>query len=153
MTQFQLWSRSTEDTLMIGERLGHMAEAGDLFALDGDLGAGKTHFSKGLAKGLGVQAMVNSPTFTILKVYNGRLPFYHIDAYRLDEDGEEDLGLLEYMEGEGVTVVEWASILRTQLPKNRIDITLKHVDDHVRKLDVYSNHDRYEPVFKELTKR
>ncbi|QQK75238.1 tRNA (adenosine(37)-N6)-threonylcarbamoyltransferase complex ATPase subunit type 1 TsaE [Salicibibacter cibarius] len=150
MSQFQFVSHSTEETMRIAERLGQEAEAGDLFALDGDLGAGKTHFSKGLAKGLGVEAMVNSPTFTILKVYNGRLPFYHIDAYRLDENEEEELGLEEYMEGSGVTVVEWASNLRTQLPGRRVNITFKRVDEQERELIVCTDHVRFERIFKEF---
>ncbi|SDJ31330.1 tRNA (adenosine(37)-N6)-threonylcarbamoyltransferase complex ATPase subunit type 1 TsaE [Natribacillus halophilus] len=146
MSQYQLLSHSTEDTVDIGERLGQSAASGDLFALDGDLGAGKTHFSKGLAKGLGVKEMVNSPTFTILKVYNGRLHFYHIDAYRL---GEEDVGLDEYIEGDGVTVVEWANNM--ELPEQRVNITFKRIDEHVRALYVDTKERRYEQIFKELT--
>ncbi|QQK79206.1 tRNA (adenosine(37)-N6)-threonylcarbamoyltransferase complex ATPase subunit type 1 TsaE [Salicibibacter cibi] len=151
MSQFQFISRSTEETMRIAERLGKKAKAGDLFALDGDLGAGKTHFSKGLAKGLGVEAMVNSPTFTILKVYNGCLPFYHIDAYRLDENEEEELGLEEYMDGNGVTVVEWASNLRTQLPSRRVNITFKRVDEQEREWIVCTDHTRFQHIFKEFT--
>lgn len=150
MSQFQFVSRSTEETMGIAERLGQEAEAGDLFALDGDLGAGKTHFSKGLAKGLGVEAMVNSPTFTILKVYNGRLPFYHIDAYRLDENEEEELGLDEYMDDDGVTAVEWAGNLQTQLPSRRVMITFKRTAEQERELIVCTDNARFEQIFKEF---
>ncbi|AXF57396.1 tRNA (adenosine(37)-N6)-threonylcarbamoyltransferase complex ATPase subunit type 1 TsaE [Salicibibacter kimchii] len=151
MFQVQFVSCSTEETMRIAERFGQEAGAGDLFALDGDLGAGKTHFSKGLAKGLGIKAMVNSPTFTILKVYNGRLPFYHIDAYRLDENEEEELGLDEYMDGGGVTVVEWAGNIQTQLPNRRVTITFKRTNEQERELIVCTDSPRFEQIFKEFT--
>lgn len=85
MREYEILTNDTEETMRLGEQLGQVAKPGDVYTLDGDLGAGKTHFSKGFGKGLGVQGNINSPTFTIIKEYKGRLPFYHIDAYRLDE--------------------------------------------------------------------
>lgn len=95
------------------EKLGSLLQPGDVLALEGDLGAGKTTFTKGLAKGLDIKRNVNSPTFTIIKEYHGRLPLYHMDVYRV-EDSFEDLGFDEYFDGNGVTVVEWAHLVKEQ---------------------------------------
>ena len=101
--------------------------------LEGDLGAGKTAFTKGLAKGLGVTRMVNSPTFTIIKEYMGSLPLYHMDVYRVSES-EEDLGFDEYFEGDGVTVVEWAHLIKDHLPEEILTIYIYRLSDTSRLL-------------------
>ena len=118
MKQFEWISYGEEETERFAFRW-LMGLSGDVIALEGDLGAGKTAFTKGLAKGLGVTRTVNSPTFTIIKEYQGRLPLYHMDVYRVSES-EEDLGFDEYFEGEGVTVVEWAHLIKEQLPEEPI---------------------------------
>ena len=105
-----------EETLQFAVSLAQRLLGGDVIALEGDLGAGKTAFTKGLAKGLGVTRTVNSPTFTIIKEYQGRLPLYHMDVYRVSES-EEDLGFDEYFDGDGVTVIEWAHLIKEQLPE------------------------------------
>lgn len=105
---FEWISTSVKETQQMAERLARYLKPGDVLALDGDLGAGKTNFTQGLARGLGVTAVVNSPTFTIIKEYSGRYPLYHMDVYRL-EDEWEDLGFDEYFYGDGITVVEWPS--------------------------------------------
>ena len=111
-------SSSPEETLEIGRRLGESAQAGEIYALEGDLGTGKTVFCKGFAEGLGITDTVNSPTFTILQIYeDGRLPLYHFDVYRIEEPEEmEEVGLDEYMEGDGVCLIEWAGRIAELLP-------------------------------------
>lgn len=131
------------------EKLGSLLQPGDVLALEGDLGAGKTTFTKGLAKGLDIKRNVNSPTFTIIKEYHGRLPLYHMDVYRV-EDSFEDLGFDEYFEGNGVTVVEWAHLVKEQLPEELLTIYL-YLDDHdSRRLVLEPKGKRYEELCKEI---
>lgn len=141
-------SNSAEETKLIGERLASLLEAGDVLTLEGDLGAGKTTFTKGIAKGLGVKRTVNSPTFTIVKEYEGRLPLYHMDVYRL-EDSDEDIGFDEYFNGNGVSVVEWAQFIEEYLPTNRLDIRIKYNGDS-RILEFLSNGSHFESIINEL---
>ncbi|MCM3786656.1 tRNA (adenosine(37)-N6)-threonylcarbamoyltransferase complex ATPase subunit type 1 TsaE [Neobacillus mesonae] len=101
-----------------------MAVPGSVIALDGDLGAGKTAFSKYFAKHLGVDGVVNSPTFTLIKEYEGRLPLYHMDVYRISLDEAEGLGLDEYFYGDGVSLVEWSSIITELLPEAHLHIQM-----------------------------
>ena len=100
-------STSAEETFAIGRRLAELAQPGDIYALSGDLGVGKTVFTKGFAAGLGITEPVNSPTFTILQIYEGgRLPLYHFDVYRIEEPEEmEEVGLDEYLFGQGVSLI------------------------------------------------
>ena len=111
---------SSEETFGLGEELGGKAAAGEIYALSGDLGTGKTVFAQGFAKGLGINEYVNSPTFTILQVYeDGRLPLYHFDVYRIEEPEEmEEIGFEDYFYGDGVTLIEWAELIRELLPEN-----------------------------------
>lgn len=149
MKPFEYKSSSAEATLVFAERLGGMLISGDVLTLEGDLGAGKTTFTKGIAKGLGIKRMVNSPTFTIIKEYHGRLPLYHMDVYRVT-DQAEDLGFNEYFEGEGVTVVEWAHLIGDQLPADRLEIQLYHEPDGGRNLIFKPKGLRYERLCEEL---
>ncbi|MFD1347540.1 tRNA (adenosine(37)-N6)-threonylcarbamoyltransferase complex ATPase subunit type 1 TsaE [Oceanobacillus caeni] len=148
MSKHQMVSNSAEETNLIGERLASLLEAGDVLTLEGDLGAGKTTFTKGIAKGLGVKRTVNSPTFTIVKEYEGRLPLYHMDVYRL-EDSDEDIGFDEYFNGNGVSVVEWAQFIEEYLPTNRLDIRIKYNGDS-RILEFLSNSSHFESIINEL---
>ncbi|MBP5154788.1 MAG: tRNA (adenosine(37)-N6)-threonylcarbamoyltransferase complex ATPase subunit type 1 TsaE [Lachnospiraceae bacterium] len=118
---------SERETLAFARRLGEQAKAGDVYALDGDLGAGKTVFAKGFAAGLGVPGTVSSPTFTIIQVHEGgRLPLYHMDVYRLsDEDELEAVGAEEMLRGDGVCLVEWACLVRGLLPPETTRITIE----------------------------
>ena len=122
----RLVTRSAAETRALGRALGSAAPPGTLVALSGPLGAGKTVLTKGLADGLGVTSVVNSPTFVLMNEHAGRLRLFHVDAYRLD-DPEEALaaGLLDEREAEGVTVVEWADRLDGWLPQERLDIVLE----------------------------
>lgn len=135
--------------MAFSERLGSLLQPGDVLALEGDLGAGKTTFTKGLAKGLNITRNVNSPTFTIIKEYQGRLPLYHMDVYRV-EDSFEDLGFDEYFEGNGVTVVEWAHLVKEQLPEELLTIYLYLDDIDSRKLVLEPRGKRYEELCKEI---
>lgn len=148
MSKHQIISNNAEETELIGERLASLLEAGDVLTLEGDLGAGKTTFTKGIAKGLGVSRTVNSPTFTIVKEYEGRLPLYHMDVYRL-EDSDEDIGFDEYFNGGGVSVVEWAQFIEDYLPINRLDIRIKYNGDS-RILEFLSNSSHFESKINEL---
>ncbi|WP_442597628.1 tRNA (adenosine(37)-N6)-threonylcarbamoyltransferase complex ATPase subunit type 1 TsaE [Neobacillus sp. D3-1R] len=145
---FQYISKSAEETKVFAQSLAKLLKPGDVIALEGDLGAGKTTFTKGLAEGLGIKRNVNSPTFTIIKEYQGNLPLYHMDVYRL-EDIYEDLGFDEYFEGAGVTVVEWAHLIKDQLPTQILTIYLTH-DDGNRKITLTPSGNRYEELCKEI---
>ena len=111
----------------MGMRLGQEAKAGQVFTLTGDLGVGKTVFTQGLAKGLGIEEAVNSPTFTIVQIYEGgRLPFYHFDVYRIGDIEEMDeVGFEDYAMGDGVSLIEWANLIEEILPEKRTDILIE----------------------------
>lgn len=120
-------SNSPEETFRVGKELGERAYAGQVFTLTGDLGVGKTVFTQGLAKGLGIDESVNSPTFTIVQEYDGgRLPFYHFDVYRIGDIEEmEEVGFDDYVMGEGVSLIEWADLIREILPDKRTEILIE----------------------------
>lgn len=116
-----------EDTYAIGKNLAEQAAPGSVYCLNGDLGTGKTVFTQGFAAGLGIAGPVNSPTFTILQVYeDGRLPLYHFDVYRI-EDPEEmyEVGCEEYFTAGGVCLVEWAELIREMIPEDAVQITIE----------------------------
>ncbi|WP_101844958.1 tRNA (adenosine(37)-N6)-threonylcarbamoyltransferase complex ATPase subunit type 1 TsaE [Halobacillus sp. Marseille-P3879] len=145
-----IWkTHSEEETKEFAEQLGRLLTAGDVLTLEGGLGAGKTTFTKGLAQGLGVKRTVNSPTFTIIKEYMGRLPFYHMDVYRLEES-DEDLGFEEFFHSEGVTVVEWSQFIEDYLPEERLDIVITQVSETSRTISVTPRSPHFEQVCKEL---
>lgn len=124
---------SLEETQDIAKIIGSVAQSGDVIILSGDLGAGKTTMTKGIAKGLEIDQMIKSPTYTIIREYQqGRIPLYHMDVYRI-EDGADDLGLEEYFEGDGLSVVEWGKLLGEFLPVDYLDITLTKDSDNMEK--------------------
>lgn len=127
-SRYEYASMGEADTDKLAAALGELAEAGTVLTLDGDLGAGKTRFSQAFAKALGVPGVVNSPTFTIIKEYEGRLPFYHMDVYRLSVEEADELGLDDYFYGEGVTLVEWASLIEELLPSERLELRIERVE-------------------------
>lgn len=118
-------SFQAEDTFSLGKRLGLSAKKGEIYCLNGELGTGKTVFTKGFAKGLGILEPISSPTFTIIQVYEeGRLPLYHFDVYRIsDLDEMDEIGYEEYFFGEGVTLIEWSSLVEDLIPSSA-----KHID-------------------------
>jgi tRNA threonylcarbamoyladenosine biosynthesis protein TsaE len=122
-----LETRSPEQTFQIGVELAKKAIPGQVFTLTGDLGVGKTVFTQGFAHGLGITEPVNSPTFTIVQVYEGgRLPFYHFDVYRIgDVEEMDEVGFDEYVMGEGVSLIEWANLIEEILPERRTEIIIE----------------------------
>lgn len=141
-------THSYEETVALGEKLGKLLSKGTTLALKGDLAGGKTTFTKGIGKALNISQVINSPTFTILKIYNGDLPLYHIDAYRL-ENNNYDLGMDEY-EDEGIMVVEWPEYYKDYLPEDYIEIDFTYIDDNSREINFVSHGNKYEDIVKEM---
>lgn len=142
-------SEEEAHTEAIASSLADIVQAGDVITLTGELGVGKTHFTKGLAKGLGIIERVTSPTFTIVKEYEGRLPLYHLDVYRL-EHSDEDIGFDEYFYGDGVAVIEWAQFIEAFLPEEYLSITIERIGDTAREITVEAVGKKYEPYIEKL---
>lgn len=120
-------THSREETFAFGKSLGQQAEPGQVICLDGDLGVGKTVFTQGFAEGLGIFGPVNSPTFTIVQVYEeGRLPLYHFDVYRIgDVEEMDEIGYEDYFYGEGVALIEWSTLIEEIIPETAIHVTIE----------------------------
>lgn len=156
--QLQAWrttTRSPGETRALGRLLGKVAKPQTSVCLIGDLGAGKTTFVQGLAEGLGISGPVTSPTFTIVSEYQGRLPLYHADVYRLGEAAaEEPLGLEEYFEGNGVAVVEWAEWVEPLLPDDRLTIRIERAGEaNARVVDMAASGPRHRALLREVIRR
>lgn len=130
---YTVTSSSPEETISLGRRLGELLDEGDVLVLTGDLGAGKTQLTKGIAQGMGVVDDVTSPTFTIEMVYEGtRLPLYHFDLYRLDDPAQlDDTGLFDVLGGDGPCVIEWGEQFSDEIGPERVDVTLTRLDGEV----------------------
>ena len=140
----------TEDELItFGEKLGQLLPPGSVLTLNGDLGVGKTTLTKGIGRGLGVTKIINSPTFTIVKIYQGRCPLYHFDAYRLEGEDDE-LGFEEMFEDQGVSVIEWPEFIQDILPTQRINIDIIKNEDESRTLTFSCQGEVYQTILKEL---
>lgn len=146
---FTITVQSPEQTEKLAIRLALLLQPQDLLTLEGDLGAGKTTFTKGLAKGLGIERTVNSPTFTILKQYEGRLNLNHFDVYRL-ENSDEDIGFDELFAEEAVAVIEWAQFIEDYLPEERLDIVIRRLPEEGREVEFQPHGVRYENLCREL---
>lgn len=120
-------THSPEETFAFGKVLGEQAVPGQVICLDGDLGVGKTVFTQGFAEGLGIRGPVNSPTFTIVQVYEeGRLPLYHFDVYRIgDVEEMDEIGYEDYFYGEGVALIEWSTLIEEIIPETAIHVTIE----------------------------
>ncbi len=141
--------KNIDETNYYAEKLASMAFPGMLITLEGDLGAGKTTFTKAFGKALGIKKTINSPTFTILKTYNGDMVLHHIDAYRL-ENIEQDLGFDEIFEQDDICVVEWAQFIENFLPDNRINLKLTRVDEDQRVLEINAIGKKYQTIEESL---
>lgn len=146
---------SVEKTVWLGQQLGIQLTEGDIIALVGDLGGGKTWFTKGVAIGLGIDPdSIVSPTFTLVNEYHGRHRLFHIDLYRLTHNSEIiALGLEEYLSGSGIVVIEWADRWPEKLPEEAIQVELRMVDEHTRELRFSGSHPRTFDMIKELRER
>lgn len=142
-------SKSYQETQNLAYKIGLYINEPMVFLLDGDLGAGKTTFTQGLAKGLDIIKTVSSPTFTIMKNYCGRLPLNHIDAYRL-ESLHQDLGLDELIEGIGVTVIEWATYVNELFPEEYLKINIKRLSKNKREFLFQPKGIKYEKLIEEI---
>ena len=138
MKELTLISCTSEETKDIGAKLAGLLVAGSLITLSGELGAGKTTFTQGIARGLNISRNVTSPTFTILKSYKGDLPLYHIDAYRL-ENIDQDLGFEDYIYSDGICVIEWSGFISDILPEEYLEAVLTINDDDSRTI-VFTAH-------------
>ncbi len=151
VSHFELITHSPEETQELGERTGELALPGDVFLLVGNLGAGKTCFTQGLAWGLGIKEYAMSPSFVIVREHHGRLPLYHIDLYRLDHIEETmDLGLDDYFYGRGVCVVEWADKALSILPKEHLLIEISYLGDIERRFQMKPSGQRYREIVAQL---
>ena len=139
-----------EDELMaFGKKLGNLLEKNDILILTGELGAGKTTLTKGLAKGLGINQMIKSPTYTIVREYEGRLPLYHLDVYRIGGDADS-IDLDEFLFGDGVTVIEWGHLLGEDLPSDYLELEILKKDEG-REIRCYAHGQRASRLLERLT--
>ncbi len=149
-------SRSPEETLRIGEVIGEKLQPGDIVALIGELGAGKTCLTQGLARGLGVTSewRITSPTFTLINEYPGRVPLVHLDTYRLSGAGDlADLGYEDYFFAGNVVVIEWAEKIRQVLPEQTIFIEIDYVDENTRNIRISGDQVKCESLLTALQER
>lgn len=130
MEEYKITIRNEEELIELAQNIESEKFPNMVICLNGDLGSGKTVFAKAFASAMGIDE-VSSPTFSIIKEYNGELPFYHMDVYRVN-DNIDNLGIEEYFEKEGVTIIEWADMIREYLPKNRLDIKIKVTGENTR---------------------
>ena len=148
-------TKSASETVQIGKKIGSRLLSGDVVALVGELGAGKTQFIKGLAAGAGVgkPTYISSPSFTLINEYVGRIPFYHIDLFRLRTEKEaEELGLEEYFQGRGITAIEWADKIPSLLPKEILWIHIHYTGKNSRSLKILGKGKHYEELIKKIVR-
>ena len=133
-------TRDEDETYKLGVLIGSIIIPGTVFSLNGDLGTGKTHFTKGLAEGLEVKDYITSPSFTILNEYEGRLKLHHFDVYRIEDISEMyEIGFEDYIDGDGVCVIEWGDMVKDLLPKDTVNIKINMVDNNTREILIEEN--------------
>jgi len=140
----EIISHSPEETQALGRKLGGLAKEGDVLLLVGGLGTGKTCLVQGLAQGLGIREYALSPSFVIVRIYQGRLPLYHLDFYRLEEKEVLDLGLEEYLSAQGITAVEWAERGQELWPPEYLLISMDFLSENQRRLRFEPRGEKYE---------
>jgi len=145
-------SNSESQTREVAQQIAQRLQKGAILFLEGDLGAGKTVFSKGVAEGLGVEATeVKSPTFVLMHQYDGKLPIYHFDLCRLDsEDQLDDMDTGYFLYGNGVCLVEWADRIKRDKPKEFLEVLIKHLGDHTREIELIAHGDRYQRIVEKV---
>ncbi len=142
--------KNPEQMIELGRIIGSLVKENMIITLEGDLGAGKTTLTKGIALGLDIQTIINSPTFTIMKIHYGRLTLYHMDVYRLNNDSGDDY-LEEYFEAKGVCVIEWANNINAILPKDILKVLIKRYSDTVRIVEVEAETQQYIDLLQEVS--
>ncbi len=143
--EYKITTHNEEETMELAENFESEKFPNMIICLQGDLGSGKTIFTKGIAKAIGIDENITSPTFNIIKEYDGELPLYHMDLYRLEEV-TTDIGIEDYFTKNGVVVIEWADIIKDKLPEERLDINIKIVNDEVRILYITPHGKQYEDL-------
>ncbi len=144
--EYKITSRDMKDTLLLAQNIESEKFPNMVICLNGELGTGKTVFVKGFAGALGIKEPITSPTFNIVKEYpNGELPLYHMDVYRL-EDNKDNVGLTDYFNKGGITIIEWADMIENELPSERLDIEFKFIDENTRILVLKPYGKDYEDV-------
>jgi tRNA threonylcarbamoyladenosine biosynthesis protein TsaE len=147
----QIITHSPEETQRLGRRLGELAQPGFVYLLSGQLGAGKTCLTQGIAKGLGVKGNPRSPTFVMVTQHAGRMTLYHVDLYRIKaEEDTQELGLEEYFNRDGLTVVEWAERAPGAAPDERLDVTIAIVDEDTRSFTLEPHGERYQRLVRSI---
>lgn len=142
---YKYTSKSVDDTLLLAQNIESEKFPGMVICLNGDLGSGKTVFVKGFASALGISDNITSPTFTIVKEYlNGEAPLYHMDVYRIDEN--QDFGVEDYFNKDGVCIIEWSELIEDRLPEERLDINIKIIDENTRLLVFNPKGEKYEEL-------
>ena len=153
MTEWSTWSRSARRTMNLGTSLGRLLQGGEIIGLKGELGAGKTCFVRGVTQGLDVRAetWIRSPTFTLINEYQGRVPIYHIDLYRVSEPGQADgLNLREYLYSEGVSLIEWFEYLADTEVDEYLEVLFAHVSENQRKIHFIAHGEQYDRIIEKL---
>lgn len=154
MEEFKFETHSLEETQSVGELLANNLFKGAVVTLSGDLGAGKTTFTGGVARALGVTEKVMSPTFNIMRCYfEARIPLFHIDAYRLEEGTNSDIGLEEFIEGNGACLIEWPNFISKLIPSDSLNIVIHNLGDNNREFIISTSSYAYSKFFKELKER
>lgn len=149
MKQKKMIIKSAESMIELGEKIGEKLEPNMIITLLGDLGAGKTTITKGIAKGMGITGIINSPTFTIMKIHQGKMPLFHMDVYRLDNSTGDDY-LEEYFYMDGVCVIEWATNLSDIIPDERLELYIKNIDETSRDLTFVAKGKEYEKLLESV---
>ena len=143
--EYKFVSKSVEDTLELAENIESEKFPGMIICLNGELGSGKTIFVKGFAKALGIKENITSPTFNLVKEYDGEAKLYHMDVYRLQDDCES-VGFDDYFDGEAISIIEWSEIICDCLPSERLDINFSIIDENTRVLKFYPHGQKYEEL-------
>lgn len=144
--EYKITTKSERDTIELAENFEAEKIPGMVICLNGDLGSGKTVFTKGFAAALGIDEVITSPTFNIIKEYvNGEMPLYHMDVYRL-EGNIEGTGITEYFDKDGVTIIEWAEMIKDYLPEERLEISFKVIGENKRVLKIVPYGQKYEEI-------
>lgn len=147
--KLELITNTPQETQALGEKMGRLAKINMVWTMSGDLGAGKTTLTQGIARGLDITRTVSSPTFTILKIYQGRMPLYHFDAYRL-EGTHQELGFEEMIDGDGLTVIEWPEYMEDLEQSEPLRITLHRLGETERRLILETDNEKYFAMLEEL---